>query len=82
MNQTTDSAIYHVVFLKRAVLVARRPGADWQALQREFLDYKSSLGPGTLTDIAAWMRTEYGADAERDADLAAFATAEESLLSV
>jgi hypothetical protein len=81
-TDTPDNPIYHIVFLKRAVPVARRPGADWRALQGEFLDYKTSLGSWAMAQVTAWLSEEYGPDAERAADLAAFVNAKESLLSV
>lgn len=81
-TDTRDKPVYHIVFLKRAMLVARRPGADWRALQDEFLDYKTSLGPWALAQVAAWLAEKYGPDAERAAGLEAFASAKESVLSV
>jgi hypothetical protein len=77
-----EANIYFIVFLRRAVLLVRSPGADWLALQDKFLDYKSSLGPVTLAGAAAWIAEEYGPDAERDADIAAFGAAKESVMSV
>jgi hypothetical protein len=81
-NSAADNAAYHIVFLKRATLLVRRPGADWRALQEEFLDYKSSLGPWTLAEAATWIVEEYGANAERDADIVTFGAAKESALSL
>lgn len=68
--------------MKRAVLLVRRPDADWRALQSEFLDFKTSLGPWTASAASAWLRDEYGADAERDADIDAFAVSVETTMSV
>ena len=77
-----ESEVYHIVFLKRATLLVRRPHADWRALQAEFFDYKSSLGPWTLGAAAGWIAEEYGADTERDGDVRAFAAATETAMSV
>jgi hypothetical protein len=81
MRMTTENACYHIVFLKRAVLLVRREG-DWRALQAEFLDFRSSLGPWTLGEAAAWVAAEYGTDTGRDADIAAVAGSAESVVSL
>jgi hypothetical protein len=81
MRMTTENACYHIVFLQRAVLLVRRE-SDWRALQAEFLDFKSSLGPWTLGEAAAWVAEEYGTDTGRDADIAALAGATETIVSL
>ena len=78
----TDFTGFYVVILKRAVLLVRRPNTDWRALQAEFFDFKTSLGPWTLNAASAWIRDEYGADAERDDDIQAFAVSVETAMSV
>ena len=74
--------VYHIVFLDDSLLLVRRAGADWRALQDAFPDYKSSLGPWTLQACAEWLTEEYGEDPDRDARIAAFAGAAEDVLGL
>lgn len=77
-----ENAFYHLVFLEHALLLVKRPGADWRALQDEFADYKASLGPWRLADAVVWLGEEYGEDAGRDSRIAAFGVAKEDVLSI
>ncbi len=75
-----DGDVLHVVILAQHVLLAKRPGADWRALQDEFMDYKTSLGPYALEDAIAFIREEWPNAPFDERKARAFAAGPETLL--
>jgi hypothetical protein len=56
-----DEPLAHLVFLRRgAVLLVKRPDADWRELQDEYDDYMASLGPWSEADICEHFALDYG----------------------
>jgi len=82
-DRPPDNEIFHLVFLRtNPVLLVRRPDADWRALQDEFSDYMTSLGPMTADDATEWLGFEYGADGKRDEAIRVFVEAGDDVLEV
>jgi hypothetical protein len=82
-DRRADNEIFHLVFLRASpVLLVRRPDADSLALQNEFSDYMTSLGPMTPDDATEWLSVEYGADEKRAAAIGVFAAAGGSEMEV
>lgn len=52
-------AQFNIVILDDGVVLAKRPGADWRALQEEFAGYKSSLGPYDFAGAAIFIAEEW-----------------------
>lgn len=66
MTEAGDE-IYHIVLLRRAALLVKRPRATWRELQVEFADYTASMGPHGFDEACEIIRDEWGdeaADAE------------------
>lgn len=73
----------HVVVAGDALLLVRRAGADWRALQAEFPGYATSLGPFDGPALMQAVEREWPAVfAARAADIAAFAAGDGSQLAL
>ncbi|MBL9106150.1 MAG: VOC family protein [Myxococcales bacterium] len=73
----------HVVIAGDALLLVRRAGADWRALQAEFPGYTTSLGPFDGHALMQAVEHEWPAVfAARAADIAAFAAGDGSQLAL
>lgn len=75
-----DTCDIHIVHLDDDLLLVKRPDPDWRALQDEFADYKTSIGPMTAEAAVEYLDIEYGPDPERSARVIAFAAARETIL--
>jgi hypothetical protein len=52
---------FHLVYLRSgAVLLTRKPYADWREIQDEWDDYMTSLGPWTAGDVLEFFREDFG----------------------
>jgi hypothetical protein len=61
-----DEPRAHLVYLRSGgVLLVKRPGADWRALQDEIDGYMTSLGPWTAEEVAGHFALDYGDDDAR-----------------
>jgi len=81
------SPTFHLVYLRSgAVLLSRKPNADWREIQDEFdEDFMTSLGPWTLEDVVDFFEQQYGPDERRwpftAEDVAAFAASDRVVMS-
>lgn len=58
--------LFHLIFLRAgAVLLSRKPYADWREIQDEWDDYMTSLGPWTEEDVVDFFQQQYGPDEAR-----------------
>ena len=58
--------LFHLIFLRAgAVLLSRKPYADWREIQDEWDDYMTSLGPWTEEDVVDFFQQQYGLDERR-----------------
>jgi hypothetical protein len=58
--------LFHLIFLRiGAVLLSRKPYADWREIQDEWDDYMTSLGPWMEEDVVDFFRQQYGPDEAR-----------------
>lgn len=67
---------FHLVLTRDSgeLLLVRRPGAEWRALQDEFPDYMTSLGPYTIEEAIEMCGVEWPDIAlTRQNDMRAFA---------
>jgi len=56
----------HLIYLRSgAVLLSRKPYADWREIQDEWDDYMTSLEPWTVEDVVDFFRQQYGPDEAR-----------------
>lgn len=77
---------FHVIFLRSdALLISRKPYADWREIQDEWDDYMTSLGPWTVEDVVGFFEQQYGPDERRwpftAGAVAAFAASEREVMS-
>lgn len=52
----------HIVYCEGRALLDRGPYASWEAVQREYFDYTTSLGPWTAAEIVAFFEEDFGDD--------------------
>ncbi len=76
---------FHLIFFRAgAVLLSRKPYADWREIQDEWDDYMTSLGPWTVEDVMDFFQQQYGLDERRwpftAGAVAAFAASERVVL--
>jgi hypothetical protein len=55
----SDEILLHIVYLESRMLISKKPYAGWRQIQDDFADYKTSLGPWTVTAVLDFLRTEY-----------------------
>jgi len=73
--------VIHIVMTEDELLLVRRPGADWRALQAEFPGYKASLGPFDSPDAMEMIEHEWpDVFAARAADIAGFGVGSATVL--
>ncbi len=81
-----DRDVFHVVYLRRdALLISRKPYADWREIQDEWDDYMTSLGPWTVEEVVGFFEQQYGPDERRwpfaAAEVEAFAASDRLVMS-
>lgn len=60
------NSAFHLIYLRSgAVLLSRKPYADWREIQDEWDDYMTSLGPWTEEDVVDFFQQQYGLDEAR-----------------
>lgn len=64
---------FHIVITRSRFLLARRPGADWRALQDEHPDFMASLGPYDLEEALEMIGMEWPEILLREREIRAFA---------
>lgn len=77
--------MFHLVYLRSgAVLLSRKPYADWREIQDEWDDYMTSLGPWTVEDVVDFFQQQYGSDERRwpfsAAEVEAFAQSDREVM--
>jgi hypothetical protein len=83
MNATDTAApCLHLVFVVRGMLLVKRPGADWRALQDEFFDYKTSLGPYDLDEVLGLLQGEWPAAFARRQEIGEFVASPATVMSL
>jgi hypothetical protein len=66
--------ILHIVIRESGIVLLKRPGDDWRAVQDLFPDYITSVGAYTLAETLEWIELEWpDLHAARAADIVAFA---------
>lgn len=60
---------FHIVVLEGGLLLVRDRGQDWRALQEQFADFKTSLGPADLEDTLDVLLEEWPDLAWREAEI-------------
>lgn len=64
-DDVSDAADLHLVYLRDAVLIERRVDHDWRAIQDEYDDFRTSLGPWDLDGVINFLIDDW-----TDADVA------------
>jgi hypothetical protein len=82
MGRQAEEPLLHIVFTKEAMLLVKRPGVDWRALQDEFFDYKSSLGPYDIDGVVDALRDEWPGAHARQAEIREFSESSSTVLSL
>lgn len=83
MSDAPGAAIFHIVITDEELLLVKRPGADWRALQDEFATFKTSLGPYDIHDAIEMIEIEWqDILAARAAEIANFAASAETTLKL
>ncbi len=72
-----DAPQFHIVITRSRFLLIRRLGVDWRAVQDEFADYMTSLGPYSLEDALEMMGVEWPEVLQRECEIRAFAAGNE-----
>ncbi len=49
----------HIIYTETAVLLSKKESPTWQDVQRDFQDYKASLGPWADDEVADYLGDEY-----------------------
>ena len=49
----------HIIYTRSALLLSRRAYASWWAIQAEFADYQTSLGPWPVEEMIDFLHEEY-----------------------
>jgi hypothetical protein len=49
----------HIIYTESTVLLSKKDYATWQDVQRDFPDYKASLGPWPDSAVAEYLGEEY-----------------------
>ncbi|MCD5328416.1 hypothetical protein ACFFU8_12745 [Chromobacterium piscinae] len=57
----------HIIYTKREILLSKRTYASWKAIQSEYINYKTSLGPWTANEAIEYLAEEH-ADLEPSAE--------------
>lgn len=71
-----SEASLHIVITRSRFLLVRRPGVDWRALQDEFADYMTSLGPYDVEGALGMIAIEWPEVLMREREIRAFAAGE------
>lgn len=73
----------HIVILRSGLVLLKRLGDDWRAVQDLFPDYMTSLGAYTLAEALEWIELEWpDLHAARAADIVAFAAGPAEMLQL
>ncbi len=56
LNQRND---LHIVFCQSEMLLSKRYYKDWREIQRDYEDYKASLGPWTIDQVIEYLTLDY-----------------------
>ena len=69
--------------LRSGVLILRRTGDDWRAVQDLFADYMTSVGAYTLAEALEWIELQWpDLHAARAADIVAFSAGPAEMLQL
>lgn len=49
----------HIIYTETAMLLSKKEYLTWQDVQRDFQDYKASLGPWADDEVADYLNEEY-----------------------
>jgi hypothetical protein len=49
----------HIIFVGEEILLSKKAYASWQEIQRDYADYKASLGPWPPTEVVEYLCAEY-----------------------
>lgn len=73
----------HIVMLRSGVVILKKLGDDWRAVQDLFPDYMTSVGAYTLAEALEWIELEWpDLHAARAADIASFAAGSAEMLQL
>ena len=59
MNAQTSYPALTLVFLENAMVLSKRPFADWRAVQDHYPDYKANLTPDSPAHVADYLAFDY-----------------------
>lgn len=51
----------HIIYTESKIFLSKKDYATWQDIQRDFPDYKASLGPWPDNEVAEYLDDEYSA---------------------
>jgi hypothetical protein len=52
----------HIVFRQSCICIVKSTSDDWRELQSRFADYKASVGPWSVHQVANYWALDYGTD--------------------
>ena len=55
----SSSPPLHIIYTRSALFLSRRAYASWWAIQAEFADYQTALGPLPVEEVVDFLREEY-----------------------